>query len=309
MASQGLRVLVYGATGSQSQGVVWTLLEHGHQPFVLTRNPEKAQAMRAAGAEIVVGDMADRARLEELSQGMDAVSLLIPFFLDNPSNAPAFGRNAIDAARAAGVKLIVYNTSGPTPTERTGDPSMDLRVDTIKYLQTSGVPHIVIAPTGYMENFLGPWTAPRVQAEDVLAYPNPVETRVGWIASADVGALMVAALERPELADAIFRVSGIENLNGTELAEQFSQGLGRPISYYAMAPEEFGAVLDQMFGPGAGAGAVAQYRKMREDPNPPTMWYDMQPVLEKLPVRMTSIAEWASQYSGAFARSPEMQSA
>lgn len=296
-----MNVLVYGATGSQASPTVWKLLERGHVPFVLTRHPERAAAMAAAGAQIVAGDMSDMASLEAASAGMDAVALMVPFFLDNPMNAPQYGRNAVDAARAAGVKLIVYNTSGPTPDQYVGEPGMDMRVGMIEYLRASGVPSIVIAPTGYMENFLGPWTAPNVAVRDQLTYPNTAETRVGWIASDDVGALVAAAVERPELAGSVFKVSGIENADGHELAAAFSQGLGRQIYYAAMEPEEFGAVLDTVFGPGAGDAAAAQYRKMRDDPNPPMMWYDMHPVLEQLAVPMTSLTEWAAKHKSAFA--------
>lgn len=302
MTNQTLKVLVYGGTGSQASPTVVKLLERGHTPYVLTRTPERAAHLQEAGARIVPGDMADPASLRAASEGMDAVALMIPFFLPNPMDAPQLARNAIDAARDAGVKLIVYNTSGPTPGDFTGDPAADLRVGTIATLRESGVQSIVIAPTGYMENFLGPWTAPNIVAEDALTYPNPEETRVGWISSEDVGALVAAALERPELAGSTFYVSGLENPNGPELAAAFSKGLGRRIRYVAMEPEEFGAVLDTVFGPGAGAGAAAQYRNMREDPNPPPMWFDMQPVLAKLPVRMTSIAEWAAKRRAAFGK-------
>ena len=295
------KVLVYGATGSQGSPTVWKLLEKGHTPYVITRNPDRAERFRAAGAVIVVSNMGDLAGLVAASQGMDAIALMVPFFLDNPMHAPQYGRNAIIAAREAGVPLIVYNTSGPTPDQHTGDPGMDMRLDLIHTLQESGVPHVVLAPTGYMENFLGPWTAPYIRANNQLTYPNLAETRVGWIASADVGALVVAAIERPELANAVFRVSGVDNLNGIELAAQFSEGLGREIQYVAMEPEAFGAVLDSVFGPGAGVAATEQYRKLRDDPNPPTMWYNMQHVLDKLPVRMTSVAEWAAQHRNTFA--------
>lgn len=301
MIQDSLRVLVYGATGSQASPIVWRLLERGHTPFVLTRHPERAAAMQAAGAQIVSGDMTDPASLQAASVGMDAIALMVPFFIADPALAPTLGRNAIDAAKNAGVQLIVYNTSGPTPDQRSGDPGMDMRLDLIEYLRASDVPNVVIAPTGYMENFLGPWTAPNVVAANRLTYPNPSATRVGWIASDDVGALVVAALERPALAGTVFKVSGIENPNGNELAASFSRGLERQIDYAAMEPEEFGAVLDQLFGPGAGAGAVAQYRAMRDNPHPPTMWYDMQVVLEKLPVSMTTIAEWAAKHRAAFA--------
>ena len=300
MTAQPLKVLVYGATGSQSAPVVHELLRRGHRPYVVTRSAEKAAPLAAAGAEVVVADMGDRARLVEVSRGMDGVALLIPFFI-NPADAPAFGRNAIDAAREAGVRLLVWNTSGPMPPARTGNPGIDVRLDTAEHLRASGVPHIIIAPTAYAENLLGPWTAPFVAGEDKVAYPNPPQARVGWIASADVGALMVAALERPELAGRTFAVSGRENASGPELAAAFSEALGRPISYHPLPPREFGAILDQLFGPGAGAAAATQYERAWESGEFPNMHVDMEPVMAELPVRMRTLREWVAEHAAAFA--------
>lgn len=298
--AQSLRVIVYGATGSQSAPVVHELLRRGHRPVVVTRSAEKAAPLAAAGAEVAVADMGDAARLLEVSRGADAVALLIPFFV-SPADAPAFGRNAIDAARAAGVKLLVWNTSGPMPPAPTGDPGIDVRLSTAAHLRASGVPHIIIQPTAYAENLLGPWTAPFVAAEGRVAYPNPPEARVGWIASADVGALMVAALERPELAGRSFAVSGLENASGPELAAAFSEALGRPISYHPLPPREFGAILDSLFGPGAGAAAAAQYERAWESGVFPSMHVDMAPVLAELPVRMRTLREWVAEHAEAFA--------
>jgi uncharacterized protein YbjT (DUF2867 family) len=300
MTAESLKVLVYGATGSQAAPVVHELLRRGHRPTVVTRSAEKAAALAAAGAAVAVADMGDRERLAEVSQGMDAVSLLIPFFI-NPADAPAFGRNAIGAARAAGVRLIVWNTSGPTPPERTGNPGVDVRLDIADELRASGVPFIRIEPTAYAENLLGPWTAPFVANEDLVAYPNPPEVRLGWIASADVGALVVAALERPELAGRSFVVSGVENLSGPELALAFSAALGRPIGYHPLPPREFGAILNNVFGPGAGDLAAAEYERAWERGEFPNMHVDMAPVLAELPVRMRSMREWVAEHAAAFA--------
>jgi uncharacterized protein YbjT (DUF2867 family) len=297
--NRSLKVLVYGATGSQAAPVVHHLLQRGHQPFVVTRNPDKAAALARAGATIVVADLADRERLVAISQGMDAVSLLIPFFV-NPADAPAFGRNAIDAAQAAGVKLLVWNTSGPLPAARTGNPAIDVRIDTLAHLRASGVPYIVIQPTAYAENLLGPWTAPFVAREDRVAYPNRPEVRVGWIASDDVGALMVAALERPTLAGQVFAVSGLENASGPDLAAAFSAALGRSISYSAMQPREFGAILDSLFGPGAGVAAAAEYQRAWDTGESPVMHVEMEPVLAVLPVRMHTLQAWVEKHAAAF---------
>jgi uncharacterized protein YbjT (DUF2867 family) len=298
-SSEKLRVLVYGATGSQSTPVVHELLRRGHTPVVVTRNAEKAAPLAAAGAEVAVADMGDRARLVEISRGAHAVALLIPFFV-NPADAPSFGRNAIDAAREADVRLIVWNSSGPMPPVRTGNPGVDVRLDTAEHLRASGVPHIIIAPTAYAENLLGPWTAPFVRDQDRVAYPNKPEARVGWIASADVAALMVAALERPALAGRTFAVSGLENASGPELAAAFSAALGRPISYHALPPAEFGAILDQLFGPGAGAAAASQYQRAWDSGDYPVMHVEMAPVLAELPVQMRTLRDWVAEHAGAF---------
>jgi uncharacterized protein YbjT (DUF2867 family) len=299
-----LKVLVYGATGSQASPVVWKLLEAGHKPYVFTRNPERAVAMREAGAEIVLGDLQDPDSLRTANAGMDAVALLIPAFIPNPMDAACLMGNAVAAARDAGVKLIVWNTSGPMIKERIGHPMYDMRHDMEAALRDGGVPYIIIQPSAYLENLLGPWTQPNIVSKDQLLYPVPDHMPLGWIATEDVAALQVAALQRPHLANTKFVESGVENLTGPELAAWMSQGLGRLVTYYAMPLEEFGAALDAAldaaFGPGAGEGGIAGYKFQQENADRIPMWTDMGPVLEQLPVRMTSVAEWAAKNRAAF---------
>ncbi len=42
------------------------------------------------------------------------------------------------------------------------------------------------------------------------------------------------------------------------------------------------------------------YRKEQEDPNPEPKYHDMTPVLQALPVSMTSIHQWVRQHASAF---------
>ncbi|MCU0514959.1 MAG: NmrA family NAD(P)-binding protein [Anaerolineae bacterium] len=300
MAQTSLQVLVYGATGTQSGPVAQQLLARGHQAHVLTRSPDKAAALAAAGAHIVTGDLADPDSLYRASQGKDAVALLIPFFI-NPADAPTFARNAIDAARAAGVRRIVWNSSGFIPPHDTGNPGIDVRRFVVDYLRQAGVPHTIVMPGVYSENLLGPWTAPHVLARQELTYPLPQSLRVGWLPAQDVGALLVAALEQPTATGKMYAVSGAEAVTGDELAARFTQALGRDIRYVTMRPEAFGAVLDEVFGPGAGAGAAVEYRRMQEHPEQqPPMFVDMQPVLAELPVTLTPLVDWVRQQRHAF---------
>lgn len=302
-----MKVLVYGGTGSQGNAIVARLLSQGHEPTILTRTPEKAAEWQTQGVKVAVGDMGDVASLEQASQGMDAIALTITFVLPDVETAYSYGRNAIDAAKKAGVGLIVYNTSGPVLEEPIGNTGYDVRRLVIDYLKSSGVPYIVLKPTTYMENLLGPWTRQGIIEKDVLAYPVQDHSTIGWLATADLAALIVSALEHPELSPAEFVISGEENLTGTELAARLSKGIGREIRYEMMPLEVFGATIDAMFGTGASEGVLPGYRILRDHPERVVNWTDMRPVLEKLPVQMTGVEAWAAQVAPLFASQPITQ--
>jgi uncharacterized protein YbjT (DUF2867 family) len=300
--SKNMKILVYGATGSQQSPVIEALLSLGHQVRATTHSAEKIALLNQKGVEGFMADMADYDVLLAANEGIDAVSLLVPFFLANPSDGLTYAKNAIDAAIANNVPLLVWNTSGFIPPAKIGNPSIDVRVDILEYLQKSTLPHIIIQPSVYAENLLGPWTAPFVMNDDKVAYPTPEKMQIGWIATKDVAALVAQALVSPHLVGSSFLVSGIENLDGTQLAEAFSKGLNRKIQFYPMQPSVFGDILDKIFGEGAGKGAAAEYQKLADTGVFPVMHTPMQDVLQKLPVKMTSIKSWVEQNAANFTK-------
>lgn len=290
------KVLVYGATGAQARPVARRLLESDRHVRVLTRNPEKAEDLHDLGAEIVIGDFTDRDSLRRASNGVDGVFLLVPFFDPQAEH----GYNAIDAAREAGVRLVVWNATGTIPPVRTGNQGLDVRLDILERLRASGLPHIALQPTAYMENFLGPWTAPEVAAKNSFAYPISSDARVQFISHDDAARFAVAAFDRPELANADYEICGPERLGGEAIAEALARALGRPISFRPMPPSEFGAVLDSIVGPGAGAGATAFYEAALADPSLISTNIDIAPVLAALPIEPTSLETWARNHAQAF---------
>ncbi len=296
-----MKVLVYGAAGSQQFPVIKALLNKGAEVFATTHTEANLERLSQAGASTFLADMSDASRLKEISKGIDAVSLLVPFFLANPNDGFAYAKNAIDAAIANNVKLLVWNSSGFILPVKIGNPAMDSRLDILDYLKQSSLPYIVIQPSVYAENLLGPWTVPFVQNDKKVAYPTPEEMPVGWIVTKDVAALVAEAVYKPELAGNSFLVSGLENLNGNDLALKFSLGLNEKITYHPLPPKEFGQILDGLFGPGAGKGAEEVYQQIADTKQYPVMFSpEMPDVLEKLPVKMTSIEDWVGQHSQFF---------
>jgi uncharacterized protein YbjT (DUF2867 family) len=291
-----MKVLVYGAGGSQQFPVIKALRDKGANVVATTHQPHKVRMLNDAGAEAVIADMADPRRLSEISKGINAVAFLVPFFLPSPQDGLQYARNVIDAAVENSVELLVWNTSGFIPAAKIGIPYIDVRIDIADYLKKSGLPHILIEPSVYAENLLGPWTAPFVEAERVVTYPTPERMPVGWIATADVAAFVAEAVYSPHLAGHSYRVSGVENLTGDQLARKFSIGLNMPLQYRQMPPREFGAILAKLFGDGAGKDTEAMYEEITQTGNYPIMYNPaMQDVLQKLPVNMTPIEDWVRQ--------------
>lgn len=291
-----MKILVYGATGSQQFPVIASLLSRGAEVFAVTHTPAKFGLLQSAGATPVLADLGDLSRLHEISKGIDVVSLLVPFFVSSPTVAIEYAKNVISAAKNSGVKLLVWNSSGFIPTQRIGNPAIDLRIDIKDYLQESTLPSIILEPSVYMENLLGPWTAPYIRSKNMLAYPTPSDMAIGWIGTENVAELVAEAAFHSELAGNSYQISGLENVNGEQLANEFSKALERPIKYYAMPPKEFGKILDDTFGVGAGAGAEAMYQQIIDTKQYPVLYVEgMQEVLQALPVKMTSVYEWVSQ--------------
>jgi uncharacterized protein YbjT (DUF2867 family) len=230
---------------------------------------------------------------------MDAVAFMLPAFLAQPHDALLYVANAAQAAVDAGVKLMVWNTSGRYPLEGERPGSGEFVKSMHAELRKFGIPLTVIAPAKYMENLLGPWTLQRIPAGKI-AYPVLPSRRMGWIACQDVCALMAAALERPQLAGRVFRVSGLEAPTGPELAATFSTVLDRHFEYETLTPQQMKDALESVFGPGSGDEVAGEYALDQSDPNPPATHFDMTAVLRELPVRMTSLSQFIQQHRSAF---------
>lgn len=295
-------VLSYGGTGVQGGPMARAFAAAGYQTRTITRDPSKpgAQALAAAGVDVRAGDLGDMESLAAAHEGVDIVALIVPFFVQPPSSPLDYMRNAVQAAEAAGVERLVWNPSGSLTEERLGHPSLDFRHDFYDVLQASTIPHVVVAPNAYMENLMGPWTANDLRQNDTLAYPLAEGQRLSWLAVSDMAALMVAAAGERDLVNTVLRVNGPENLTGPEMAERFTQALGRPIAWQSLTPQEFGQQIGAVMGPEAGAGIAANYETLSQHFEQVMTFNDMSALQEQLGVSLTPLAEWVAHHAAAF---------
>ena len=287
-----MRVLAYGATGMQMGPIVRQLLDAKCDPHVLTRHATLPPEIALPGVRIVKADVRSRAALHFATQGMDAVAFMVPASCSSAAGLVQFVRIAMEAAADAHVKMVVWNTSGRYPDEGEVRPEADAIIEAWSCMQDFGIPVAAVAPTKYYENLLAPWVVEEIAQRGRVPYPVAVDRKIGWIAARDVCEIMVKLLHRPDLGGKLYRLSGTEVLAGDELAQAFSDALGRDIGFHAMTADEMFQSLLKIFPEPTARKISDSYRREMVESAPPSLFHDMAPVLRDLPVKLTSAREW-----------------
>jgi NADH dehydrogenase len=105
------RVLLLGSTGFFGRGVAHKLLDAGHQLRVLVRDPMKAAAFKARGAQLIVGDALNPAAMAQAAQGTEHIISLVAVRRNRPQSFLEVNvdgpRIMAEAAKAAGAKSVV----------------------------------------------------------------------------------------------------------------------------------------------------------------------------------------------------------
>ena len=229
MTTQTKLILVTGATGQQGGAVAKALLEKGQKIRVMTRNPEKAAALAKAGAEVVKGDLTDRADLQSALQGVHGVFAMSTPFEAGMDAEVRQGTMLADAAKQASVAHYVYTSVGSAD-RKTGIPHFETKWKVEQHIRQIGLPATILRPVFFMENF-GTYFPP--SKEGVLAVPVRPSMKFQMIALKDIGEFGAAAFLSPNkfLGQAI-DLAGDE-LTMPEVAAHLSRTKGRADSVSA----------------------------------------------------------------------------
>ncbi len=146
-------IVVTGATGHLGRGIVASLLSRVPvtQVVASVRDTGKASDLAARGVEVREGDFADAGSLAQTFSGADQVLIVSADKLGE--EALRLHRAAIEAARAAGVRRILYTSHMGA---RAGSPFLpaDQHAGTEADLQASGVAYTSLRHGFYAESCL-----------------------------------------------------------------------------------------------------------------------------------------------------------
>jgi uncharacterized protein YbjT (DUF2867 family) len=198
-------VLVIGGTRATGLEVVKVLRARGDEVAVLARPSSDTSAIEQLGAGVVRGDAmnpADLAGALGTGRFRAVVSTLGSRSSDVPRPDFEGNRNAIDAARAAGVRRFVLVTVIGAGDSAAAAPWIAMRLlknviaDKSKaeeHLKASGLEYTIIRPGGLLDK------EPQSRAfltEDTRA--------MSWIRRADLARLVVQALDDPRAINKVY---------------------------------------------------------------------------------------------------------
>ena len=222
-------ILIVGASGRLGNVVVQHLLAQGKAIRVMTRNPLGLAHLKQQGAEVVSGDLRDRASLVSACQGVEQV-LAAAHALDgkgdnNPRAVDDMGnRYLIDAAKAAGVKHFIFvSVQGASP-----DSPLEffrIKYRTEEYLRASGLNFTILRPGAYMELWAQLIGQP-IQKQGKTTIFGRGANPINFVSVEDVARFVSITLDDPRARNAVIEVGGPENLSMNQVAEIFEHASG-----------------------------------------------------------------------------------
>ncbi|WIM95616.1 SDR family oxidoreductase [Actinoplanes oblitus] len=228
-----MRCLVTGATGYIGGRLAPRLVEAGHHVRCLTRSAGRLRDVPWAGqVEIVEADLADPASLRPAFDGVE-----VAYFLMHSLGQPDFERrdreaaaNFAAAARAAGVRRIIY-LGGPEPPP--GDrpsPHLRSRAEVARILLASGVPTAVLRAPVIIGSGSASFEMLRYLTERLPAMITPrwAENLIQPIAVRDVLRYLIDAAGLPPEVHRGFDIGGADVLSYADMMRRYARVAGLP---------------------------------------------------------------------------------
>jgi NAD(P)H dehydrogenase (quinone) len=239
-------ILVTGAAGrvgSVGRAVTGLLLDRGFSVRAMVRREdERAASLRAAGAQVVVGDLLEPGDVYHAVSGCSRV-----YFGTSVSAGYLEATVTMAAvAREAGVSALV-NMSQMTVSEMSihnTTPSHQQRQHWLseQALAWSDLPVVTIRPTMFLESFLQ-LAAPSVRTRDRIELPFG-RGKTSPVAAADVAQVVAAVLADPvPHLGLIYELTGRKSQDLDGVAREFSDALNREITYSDIGSEEWEQML------------------------------------------------------------------
>ena len=216
-------IFLTGATGKIGGETARQLVQKGASLRALVRDEAKAADLKAAGVELVVGDIADADTVRQGMEGAEKAFLLLP----NGEHQEAYEKQFTDLAVAAGVKHLVKMSSMEAVADaETPIPRAHWAVGRIHSCVGSGLDH------GQAELFHAEPARERRHHQGKRKFFLPMgDGTTGMADARDIGAVCAEVLTGEGHAGQSYEITGPEVLSFYDVADRFSEVLGEKVEY------------------------------------------------------------------------------
>jgi len=239
-------ILVVGSTGYVGASVVQKLSARGKTVVALVRDAaaEKAKALLAAGARLVVGDLKEPPSLERALNGVNTVICTASSTLsrrEGDSLETVDGRGVqslIDMTERKGVGRFIYTSfSRNMPSDF---PLAEYKRAAERRLEASKVDHTLLLPSCFMETWLSPAVGFDVAGGTVRLYGDGT-AKISYISLEDVAAGVVACIDNPSASRKAIPMGGPKAYSQLEAVELIERATGKPLAREFMTSEQIQA--------------------------------------------------------------------
>jgi len=246
-----MKTLVTAATGNTCSILIPELIKAGQQVRAFVRDENKARHLKAAGAEIYIGDLDKPETIDGALKDVDQVYLCTW----NGPTASQQGINVIEAIIRVGINPFVvrhsaYGAKGSRIIQQIDE------VD--KVLKASGLHWTSIKPTFFMQNLL--MAAQSVQSDGKI-YWDWAEGKAGMIDIRDVADSALGALTGKAQNGKEYILTGPNSVSMHDVATSFTKKLGKEVNYIPVPHE---ASKQAMMGMGFPEFIVDGYIELNE---------------------------------------------
>jgi NAD(P)H dehydrogenase (quinone) len=245
-------IVITGASGQLGRLAIKSLLTKlpASQIVAAVRSPERVSDLAALGVQVRHADYSNTASLATAFQNAEKLLLISS---SEVGRRGAQHRNAINAAKQAGVSLLAYTSllrADTSPLLLAGEHG-----ETEAYLRQSAIPFVLLRNGWYTENYLAS-IPPALQHGAYIGSAG--EGRIASAARADYAEAAAVVLTAPGQAGRIYELAGDDAYTLAEFSAELSRQSGKQIPYANLSETEFKKAL-------IGAGLPEQLAGMLAD--------------------------------------------
>ncbi|EPL16172.1 SDR family oxidoreductase [Pseudomonas sp. CF161] len=230
-------IAITGATGQLGRLVIDALLQRvpASEVLALVRDPLKARDLTALGVTV---RQADYSQPQTLATALVGVERLLLISSNEIGQRTVQHRAVIDAAKAAGVKLLAYTSVLRADTSALGLAAEHLATE--QALRASGLDHVLLRNGWYSENYSA--GLPTALEHGVLLGAAG-QGRIASAARADYAEAAAVVLTSEGQAGRVYELAGDSAYTLEQLAAQTARQSGKPLVYQNLSQEEYQAAL------------------------------------------------------------------